>query len=46
MSPMLKIGIGTGYVQTEFSKPETPIFIQVRNKFLKAKVVKPPFVKI
>ena len=46
MSPMLKKGIGMGYVKTEFSKPDTEIFIDVRGKKLKAKIVKPPFVKL
>ncbi len=46
MSPMLKQGIGMGYVKTEYAKPETEIFIDIRGKALKAKVVKPPFVKI
>jgi len=45
MSPMLKIGIGMGYVKTEFSKPDTNIFIKIRDKLLKAKVVKFPFYK-
>lgn len=45
MSPVLKIGIGMGYVKTEFAKVGTPIFIKVRNKSLKAQVVKPPFRK-
>ncbi len=43
-SPMKKIGIGLAYVSTEFSKPSSEIFIQVRNKHLKATVVKLPFV--
>lgn len=43
MSPMLKVGIGMGYVKTEFSKLGSEIFINVRNKNLKAKVVKTPF---
>jgi len=45
MSPMLKIGIGMGYVKTDFSKLNTEIYIKVRNKNLKAKVVKLPFWK-
>ncbi len=45
MSPMMKVGIGMGYVKTEFSKVETEIYIKVRNKNLKAKVVKLPFWK-
>ncbi|WP_085535648.1 glycine cleavage system aminomethyltransferase GcvT [Massilibacteroides vaginae] len=45
MSPVLKIGIGMGYVKPEFAKPGTSIYIKVRNKSLKAQVVKPPFRK-
>ncbi len=44
-SPSLKIAIGMGYVTPEFSKPDTEIFINVRDKALKAKVVKLPFYK-
>lgn len=43
-SPMLKEGIGLGYVFTDFAKPETDIFIQIRDKNIRAKVVKTPFV--
>jgi aminomethyltransferase len=45
MSPMMGKGIGLGYVKMGFHKPETQIFIQVRNKTLKAKVVKLPIYK-
>jgi aminomethyltransferase len=45
MSPMLRKGIGMGYVNTEYSKPGNQIFIDVRGKKLKAQVVKPPFYK-
>lgn len=45
MSPMLKVGIGMGYVEKAFSTPETTINIMIRNKPLKAKVVKTPFYK-
>lgn len=45
MSPVLKIGIGMGYVKPEFAKAGTSIYIKVRNKSLKAQVVKPPFRK-
>lgn len=45
MSPTLKIGIGMGYVTPELAKPGTEIEIKVRNRSLKAKVVKPPFRK-
>ncbi|GAB3951100.1 glycine cleavage system aminomethyltransferase GcvT [Spirosoma harenae] len=44
-SPVLSKGIGLGYVQTAFSKPGTEIFVKVRDRFLKAQVVKLPFVK-
>mgnify|MGYP001453103329 CR=1 FL=1 len=43
MSPMLKLGIGMGYVKTAYSKLGSEIFISVRNKNLRAKVVKTPF---
>lgn len=45
MSPMMKIGIGMGYVKPEFSKPDSEIFISIRDKNLKAKVVKLPIYK-
>lgn len=45
ISPMLKIGIGMGYVKPEYAKVGAEIFIKVRNKSLKAQVVKPPFRK-
>lgn len=45
MSPILKVGIGMGYVKPEYSTIGTEIFIKVRNKNLKAEVVKPPFRK-
>ena len=44
MSPSLGIGIGTGYVQRDFSKIGTEISLDVRGKRLKALIVKPPFV--
>ena len=43
MSPSLNKGIGMGYVAKELSKPDSEIYIQVRKKQLKAKVVKMPF---
>lgn len=45
-SPYLNQGIGMGYVKTSYSKPDTEIFIEVRNKPMKAKVVKLPFYKV
>lgn len=44
-SPSLKKAIGMGYVTIENSKPDCEIFINVRDKALKAKVVKLPFYK-
>jgi aminomethyltransferase len=43
-SPSLKVGIGMGYVKRENSKVGENIFIEVRNKQLKAEIVKLPFV--
>ena len=45
MSPSMKIGIGLGYVAKEFSALETEIFIEIREKGVKAKVTKLPFYK-
>ncbi|MBU1014135.1 MAG: glycine cleavage system aminomethyltransferase GcvT [Bacteroidetes bacterium] len=45
MSPMLKVGIGMGYIKTGYSKQDMEIYIKVRDKLLKAKVVKLPFYK-
>lgn len=45
MSPMMKVGIGMGYVLTHFAKIGSEIYINVRNKNLKAKVVKLPIYK-
>jgi aminomethyltransferase len=44
MSPMLRQGIGMAYLAKGFWKPDTEIFIRIRNKDLKAKVVNPPFI--
>ena len=44
-SPTLGVGIGLGYVKKEFSKSGTEIVVAVRNRRLKAEVVKLPFVK-
>ena len=45
MSPCLKIGIGMGYVVTEHAAIGSEIYISIRDKKLKARIVKPPFVK-
>ncbi len=43
-SPVLKTGIGMGYVKTAYAKLGSEIYIKVRNKNLKAEIVKTPFV--
>ncbi|TDB66050.1 glycine cleavage system aminomethyltransferase GcvT [Arundinibacter roseus] len=43
LSPTLQKGVGMGYVPIDFAKPGTEIFVQVREKLLKAQVVKMPF---
>ncbi len=43
-SPTLDEGIGLGYVPAGLKDPGTEIYIQVRNKELKAEVTKLPFV--
>lgn len=43
MSPVLKQGIGMGYVKPEYSKVGMEIYIDNRGRKLKAEVVKPPF---
>ena len=42
MSPMMKQGIGMAYLKDGYWKQDTEIFIRIRNKDLKAKVVKMP----
>lgn len=44
LSPSLGYGIGLGYVAIESASVDQEIFIEVRNKALKAVVVKLPFV--
>jgi len=45
MSPSMKLGIGLGYVTVPNSALETEIFVEIREKGIKAKVVKLPFYK-
>ena len=45
MSPMMKVGIGMGYVLLQYAKADTEIFISVRNKNPTAKAVKLPIYK-
>lgn len=44
-SPSMKINIGMGYVPTALAKVDTEILISIRDKSLKAKIVKLPFYK-
>ena len=44
ISPTLQKGIGLGYVPTALAKPGTELFVKVRDRLLKAQVVKLPFV--
>jgi len=44
-SPSLNKAIGMGYVKTELSKADSEIFILIRDKAIKAKVTKLPFLK-
>ncbi|MDD2982570.1 MAG: glycine cleavage system aminomethyltransferase GcvT [Crocinitomicaceae bacterium] len=44
-SPSLKIAIGMGYVDTALATANTEIFIEIREKGVKAKIVKLPFYK-
>jgi aminomethyltransferase len=44
-SPSLNKAIGMGYVKTELATPDSEIFIMIRDKPIKAKVSKIPFLK-
>ena len=44
-SPVLNKGIGMGYVQKSFSAIDTEIYVKIREKLVKAKIVKMPFIK-
>lgn len=44
-SPSLNKAIGMGYVNTAFAKADTEIYILIRDKAIKAKVCKIPFLK-
>lgn len=44
-SPTLQRSIGLGYVDTALKKPGSEIYIDIREKPVRAVVVKPPFVK-
>ena len=44
-SPILKTGIGLAYIDCPFQTSGQEIFIHIRNKFIPAKIIKPPFIK-
>jgi aminomethyltransferase len=44
-SPVLNYSIGMGYVEKEFADEGKFIDVMIRNKPIKAKVTKPPFIK-
>jgi aminomethyltransferase len=43
ISPVLKVGIGMGYVETGYDKPGSVIYIKIRDRLLKSEVVRMPF---
>jgi aminomethyltransferase len=44
-APSLGYGVGMGYVKSAYAKESTEIYINIRGKFLKARVTKMPFYK-
>jgi aminomethyltransferase len=44
MSPVLNKGIGMAYVDKAYSAIGTEVYLNIRNKMLKAKIVKMPFI--
>jgi len=46
MSPVLNIGIGMAYLNKAYSAIGTEVFLNVRGKALKAKIVKMPFINL
>ncbi len=44
MSPCLKVGIALGYVRADHAKPGSEVAVIVRDRLLKAEVVRLPFV--
>lgn len=45
MSPSLQKAIGLGYINAGFNKFDSEVYIKVRNKMLKAQIVRLPFYK-
>ncbi len=46
MAPSLKIPVGMGYVPAALSKEGSEIYVRIRDKSIKGKVVKMPFYKV
>ncbi len=44
ISPILKEGIGLAYLNKDYTKVDTEIYVRIRNKDVRAKVTKLPFV--
>ena len=44
-SPKLKKGIGLAYIDLPFHRVGQGIYIDIRNKFVPAQIIKPPFIK-
>jgi aminomethyltransferase len=45
MAPSLKIPIGMGYIAAEHAAFDNEVFVKIREKLLKAKIIKLPFYK-
>ena len=45
-SPVLKIGIGLGYINFESLGTVKDIYIKIREEFIELEIIKPPFVEI
>lgn len=43
MSPSYNKGIGLGYVNSDYTQKDEFIFVKIRDKFIKSKIVKLPF---
>ena len=43
MSPSYNKGIGLGYVNSDYSQKDEFIFVKIRDKYIKSKIVKLPF---
>ena len=45
-SPVLKKGIGLGYVNFDSLGTSTNIYIKIRDEFIESEIIKPPFIEI